>query len=147
MRFLAALICFALVAALSVAAALRPATATETALFKAALKNTQQDPEHWAYTETTVKKIGLGKTPAGETVVRFDPSKPYSDQFTVLKVEGRPPRDKDIKKYRARGEKRGEGLARAAARVADPKAPAEPAKLPPPANDVIMPFVATLRIR
>src|SRR3954468_8959230 len=41
---------------------LRPATPDEILLFKEALKNSQQDPEHWAYTETTSQKIGIGKT-------------------------------------------------------------------------------------
>lgn len=127
-RFLSLALFLGLAAALRAEDRIRPATADEVVLLKEALKNTQQEPEHWAYTETTAKKIGIGKKPKGETVVRFDPSQPYGGQFTPLKVEGRAPSERDLKKYRERGEKRGEGLARAAARAADPTTPEAPAK-------------------
>jgi hypothetical protein len=108
----------------------RPATPDEVALFKAALKNTQQDTEHWAYTETMQKKIGVsGKLP-GETVVRFDPSLPWPDQYTPLKVDGRAPSEKDLKKYRERGEKRGQQITRAAALATDPTTPGQPVAPP-----------------
>lgn len=102
----------------------RPATAEETQLFKDALKNTRQDMERWAYTERGVMKASKGRQ-RGETVVRFDPSRPYAEQYTPLQVEGRPPTEKDLKKYRERGEKRGERLAKtaAAAGIAAPAAP------------------------
>jgi hypothetical protein len=119
MRFLLPLVLLAATAGLQ-ADESRPATPEEIALFKDALKNSRQDTEHWAYTETTQQRIGMSKTPKGETVVRFDPSKPYSDQYLVLKFEGRAPTEKELKKYREKGERRGEGLARAAARAADP---------------------------
>jgi hypothetical protein len=97
----------------------RPATADEVALFKDAMQNSKQEPERWAYTETTVMKASKGRE-RGETVVRFDPSKPYAEQFTPLVVEGRPPSEKDLKKYRERGERRGEKVAKAAAAATDP---------------------------
>ncbi len=84
----------------------RPATAEETALLNDALKNTAQDPERWAYTESTVVQFGKGKD-RKETVVRFDPSKPYEEQYTPLLIEGRAPTAKDLKKYRKKGEERG----------------------------------------
>ncbi|HVZ66160.1 MAG TPA: hypothetical protein VG936_16450 [Lacunisphaera sp.] len=107
----------------------RPATADEIALFKDAIKNTAQDTDHWAYTETTVKKIGVGRKAPGETVVRFDPSKPWPEQYTPLQVEGRPPTEKQIRQYREKGEKRGRAYARRAEQAAaamDPTAPAPP---------------------
>ncbi|HVT71843.1 MAG TPA: hypothetical protein VHD61_01795 [Lacunisphaera sp.] len=113
----------------------RAATADEIALFKDAIKNTEQDTNHWAYTETTVKQIGIGKTPRGETVVRFDPSKPWPEQYTPLQVEGRPPTEKEIRQYREKGEKRGRAYTRRAEQAAaatDPTAPAPP--LPPGAG-------------
>jgi hypothetical protein len=97
----------------------RPASADEIALFREALKNSQQDVEHWAYTETTVIHASKGRA-RGETVVRFDPSKPYAEQFTPLKVDGKPPSEKQLKEYRKRGEKRGEKVARAAEAVRNP---------------------------
>jgi hypothetical protein len=97
----------------------RPATPDEVALFKEAVKNTTQDTEHWAYTETTVMKSSKGKV-REETVVRFDPSKPWPEQYTPLKIEGKAPTEKQLKKYRERGEKRGERLAHLAEPVAEP---------------------------
>jgi hypothetical protein len=97
----------------------RRATADEAVLFQEAVQNSKQDTEHWAYTETTVIKAGKGG-PNGETVVRFDPSKPYAEQFTPLKVEGQPPTERQLKKYRERGERRGERVARAAAATTTP---------------------------
>lgn len=89
-----------------------PATSpADVALFKDAIKSAEQDTEHWAYTETTVSQYGK-KLDKGETVVRFDPSKPYAEQFTPLLVDGKPPTAKQLKKYRQRGEKRGEQLAK-----------------------------------
>lgn len=130
MRFFLSL--FLLVAAGALRAeALRPATPDEVKLFKDAIKNTQQDTEHWAYTETTIKKIGISKKPEGETIVRFDPSKPWSEQYTPLKIEGREPTEKQLKQYRERGEKRGKNIMRRAEQAAatDPSAADKP-KLP-----------------
>jgi hypothetical protein len=103
---------------------LRAATPDEITLFKEAIKNTTQDTEHWAYTETTVFKSTKGKV-REETVVRFDPSKPWPEQYTPLKIEDQPPTARQLKKYRTRGEKRGEALARTAA-TADATTPGEP---------------------
>ena len=83
----------------------REATPEEVALLQQAVAASRQDTEHWAYTETTTLKLG-GDTAGKETVVRFDPSKPYEEQYTPLKVEGREPTAKERKKYRAKGEKR-----------------------------------------
>lgn len=110
---------------------LRPATPEEIALFKDAMKNTRQDTGRWAYTESTQQKVGVSKKLKGETVVRFDPSKPYSQQYTPIKIEGREPTERELKKYREKGEKRGEGLARAAAAATDPAVPPPPVEPKP----------------
>ncbi|SDR89049.1 hypothetical protein [Opitutus sp. GAS368] len=99
----------------------RPATAEETALFQDALRNSAQDTEHWAYTETTRAKVPKGLVP-GETVVRFDPSKPYAEQYTPLQIDGQPPTEKQLKEYRRRGEKRGARVAEAARNSGPPPA-------------------------
>lgn len=91
----------------------RPATSEEKALFETAMKNTAQETERWAYTETTAVKVNKGRE-RGETIVQFDPSKPYAEQFTPIKVKGKEPSKKNIKQYRERGEKRGVKVARAA---------------------------------
>ncbi|MDI1318841.1 MAG: hypothetical protein PSW75_01430 [bacterium] len=105
----------------------RPATADEVALFKAAMKNSSQDTEHWAYTESSVAKTSKGRE-RGETIMRFDPSKPYAEQFTPLQVEGKPPTERQLKAARERGEKRGERVSRAA------QAAKDPTYVPPPAQ-------------
>ena len=114
MRLFISLILLGVTAGLRAEETSRPATPDEVVLFKEAIKNTTQDTEHWAYTETTIMKSTKGKV-REETVVRFDPSQPWPDQYTPLKIEGKPPTEKQIKKYRERGEKRGERLARTAA--------------------------------
>ena len=110
-------------ALLGAGAPTRPATPDEIALFKDAIKNSEQEPEHWAYTETTVSKFSKNGD-KGATVVRVDPSKPYAEQFVPLQIDGKPPTAKQLKKYRERGEKHGEQLAKAEAPAADPAAPA-----------------------
>jgi len=92
----------------------RAATPDEIVLFKEALHNSAQDTEHWAYTETTHAKLSKGLAGPADTVVRFDPSKPYAEQYTPLQIEGKPPTEKHLKEYRKRGEKRGERVARVA---------------------------------
>lgn len=105
----------------------RPATPDEVALFKVAMQNGRQDTEHWAYTETATQHVSKGRQ-RGDTVFRFDPSKPYVDQFTPLLIEGKPPTERQLKDYRKRGERRGERVARAA------EAAKNPAFVPPPAT-------------
>ena len=129
MRLFISLILIGLAAGLRAEDPARPATPEEVVLFKEAVKNTTQDTEHWAYTETTVMKSTKGKV-REETVVRFDPSKPWPEQYTPLKIEGKPPTDRQLKKYRERGEKRGERLVRAAEPV-DATTPDKPAAVKP----------------
>ena len=116
-RFL--FICLSLLAAvrgLALAEA-RPALPEEVALFKDAMKGATQDTEHWAYTETTTVRTNHEKDdPREETVVRFDPSKPYAEQFTPLKIGGQPPSARQLKQYRKKGEERGKQLALKASR-------------------------------
>jgi hypothetical protein len=125
MRLFISLILLSLATGLCAEEASRPATPEEVVLFKEAVKNTTQDTEHWAYTETTVMKSTKGKV-REETVVRFDPSKPWPEQYLPLKIEGKAPTEKQLKKYRQRGEKRGERLARDA-EPADATLPDKPA--------------------
>jgi len=105
-------------ASLSAETSPRPATAEEVTLLKEAMKNTDQDTEHWAYTETTIVKDKKGRV-RDETVVRFDPSRPYAEQYTPLKIDGKPPTEKQLKKYRKEGEQRGEKLAKKSAELVE----------------------------
>ena len=75
--------------------------------------------DRWAYTETQMLTDEHG-VPQPETVLRFDPSKPYAEQYQVLKFKGKPPTEKVVKEFRKRGEKRGEKFAK---QEAEGKAP------------------------
>ena len=77
--------------------------------------------DRWAYTETvtTLDKNGATKR---VTVTRFDPSKPYAEQYTPLTVEGREPSESDLTKARRRGEKRGTRFEKAEREGRDPTA-------------------------
>ncbi len=91
-----------------------PATPEELQLFKDAMKNSQQEVDRWAYTETTHTKTTRGRQ-KGDTIVRFDPSKPYPEQYTPILIEGKQPTDKQLKEYRKKGEDRGTRIAKNAA--------------------------------
>lgn len=77
-----------------------------------ALKKLSQDTDRWAYTQTAIQKDDKGK-PKSEVVVRFDPSKPYAEQYTPLKIDGKQPTESQIKKYRRQGEQRGSRIEKA----------------------------------
>lgn len=63
----------------------RPARPDEIALFKAAMLNGRPDTEHWAYIESVTKHVSKRRVRGG-TVVRFDPLKPYAEQFASLQL-------------------------------------------------------------
>ena len=88
------------------------ATATEVPpLLEQALVNSSREDNRWAYTETTVVRPKSAKEKEDVlTIVRFDPSKPYPEQYTPLLVEGKKPTASDLKEYRKKGEKRAEDL-------------------------------------
>ena len=87
-----------------------PAPAVPPLLFDA-LAKLSQDFDRWAYTETRASTDPYGN-PKGETIVRFDPSKPYAEQYTPLKIDGQPPTERQKKSYQTRGERRGDRLMR-----------------------------------
>jgi hypothetical protein len=74
-----------------------------------ALTKLSQDFDRWAYTETRNNTNARGK-PVGETIIRFDPSKPYAEQYLPLKINGQAPTERQLREYQKRGEKRGERL-------------------------------------
>src|ERR1019366_4637023 len=76
-----------------------------------ALTKLSEDFDHWAYTETRTSTDPNGK-PKGETIIRFDPSKPYAGQYTPLKIDGQPPTERQLGSYQKRGERRGDRLMR-----------------------------------
>lgn len=100
------------------AAETRPRTPTpeEIAFFQAALRNSTQDVDRWAYTETTTITVRKGRRRT-TTIVRFDPSKPYAEQYTALPVDGKPPSRKELRKCREKNEKREKSAKAAFARA------------------------------
>lgn len=83
----------------------------ELALLTTALERTASDMGRWAYTERRLVRDEKGKVKT-DTVVRYDPSRPYAEQWTPLSVNGRPPSASDREKYRKQGERAGRNEAR-----------------------------------
>lgn len=81
----------------------REATDAETTMLENAVRNFAADYSRWACTESTVMRDDKGKTKR-ESVVRYDPSRPYEEQWTPLSIKGRPPTSREIARYRRRGE-------------------------------------------
>ena len=82
----------------------RAATADELKLLHDVLHRTAAEYHRWAYTEHRVMRDDKGRVKS-DTLLRFDPSKPYADQWTPLKIDGREPSAGERAKYRRRGEK------------------------------------------
>ncbi|MBI5768398.1 MAG: hypothetical protein HZA93_11430 [Verrucomicrobia bacterium] len=85
-----------------------------------ALAKLAQDTDRWAYTQTLVERDDKGRVKQ-ETVVRFDPSQPYAQQYRVIRVDGKEPSDSQVRKFRRQGEKRGERAEREEREGPDPK--------------------------
>jgi hypothetical protein len=98
MRCLVLLILVACLAATGLRAEVPP-------LLEEAFRKFTENVERWAYTETIVRTDMRGN-PEGETVVRFDPSKPYAEQIQPLKIEGRTPTPAEAERFRKRRERR-----------------------------------------
>ncbi len=81
----------------------RPATPEELSLLTAVLQRTADDLPRWAYTEHRVVRDEKGKVKS-EQLVRFDPSRPYAEQWTPLKIDGREPTEREKTRFRRRGE-------------------------------------------
>jgi hypothetical protein len=82
----------------------RPASPDEITLLTEVLHKTADDFRRWAYTEQRIMRDDKGKVKS-ETMLRYDPSKPYAEQWVPLKIDGKEPTDRDRAKYRKRGEK------------------------------------------
>jgi hypothetical protein len=82
----------------------RAATVQELALLNDVLHRTAGDYHRWAYTEHRVMRDSKGRVKS-DTLLRFDPSKPYAEQWMPLKIDGQEPSDRERAKYRRRGEK------------------------------------------
>jgi hypothetical protein len=81
----------------------RAATHEEISLLNEALHKVADDLPRWAYTEHRVIRDSRGRVKS-EQIVRFDPSKPYEEQWTPLKIDSREPSARDQAKFRRKGE-------------------------------------------
>ncbi len=88
-------------------------------LLNDALDKVVGDLNHWAYTQTIVERDGKGRL-INETVLRVDPSKPYSELYTPLNIDGRAPTAGEIRKFQRQGERVGQELAKAEKEGAEP---------------------------
>ncbi len=92
-------------------ASARAATADEITLLTQALEKTAADMTRWAYTESRLIRDEKGRVKTA-TVVRYDPSKPYAEQWVPVSVDGKPPSSADRDKYRRQGERAGKRIER-----------------------------------
>jgi hypothetical protein len=82
----------------------RAATDAELVLLNDVLHQTAADFSRWAYTEHRIMRDDKGRVKS-DTLLRYDPSKPYAEQWTPLKLDGKDPTERDRARYRRRGEK------------------------------------------
>lgn len=68
------------------------------------LEKTAADLRRWAYTESRVIRDEKGRLKS-DVLIRYDPSKPYAEQWTPITINGKPPGPADLKKYRRLGER------------------------------------------
>jgi hypothetical protein len=85
------------------AATARAATPGEISLLNEVLHKVADDLRRWAYTEHRVLRDSKGRVKS-EQIVRYDPSKPYAEQWMPLKIDGRAPSTRELAKFRRRGE-------------------------------------------
>lgn len=77
---------------------LTPASEEQKRLFADALGKLGADEGQWAYTETA-----KGLEDKRVTVVRVDPSKPDAERCMLLKLDGKPPTEAEVKQWRFEG--------------------------------------------
>lgn len=82
-----------------------PAASRTPPLLAEAIRKSSLDAERWAYTQTTISRDRDGQVKE-ETIVRYDPSLPFEEQWTPLKMDGKDPTESQIKRYRENKAKR-----------------------------------------
>ena len=102
----------------------RAATPEELSLLNDGLHKVADDLRRWAYTEHRVLRDSKGRVKS-EQVVRYDPSKPYAEQWTPLAIDGREPSARERAKFRRKGEE------------ADPEKPVSARRRTPSLGEVI----------
>lgn len=82
----------------------RAAAPAELTMLNDVLHRVADDYRRWAYTEHRIMRDSKGRVKS-DTLLRFDPSQPYAEQWTPLKIDGKEPSDRERSKYRRKGEK------------------------------------------
>ena len=77
-----------------------PSLAAPPALLNQAVQTLIADQDHWAYTQTTQRFDKAGQPVAGATVERYDPSRPFDDQWELVSYQGRLPTDSEVATWR-----------------------------------------------
>jgi hypothetical protein len=77
---------------------LPPANAAQRALFADAFGRIGADEDRFAFTETS-----RGLDDKRVAVMRVDPSRPEADRYTLLAINGKPPKEADVKRWREQG--------------------------------------------
>lgn len=67
------------------------------------LHKTAGDLPRWAYTEHRVFRDHRGRIKS-EQIVRYDPSRPYAEQWEPITIDGKEPSERERAKFRRRGE-------------------------------------------
>ncbi len=80
------------------------ARAAAPSLLSDAFNKLMDNQGHWAFTQTQAFE-GLTAKLKRETVLRFDPSRTYAEQFKPLLVEGEQPTPGDLEEFRGIGER------------------------------------------
>lgn len=81
----------------------RVATPDEVGLLNDLLHKTADDLRRWAYTEHQISRDHKGNVKTDQ-LVRYDPSRPYPEQWTPLRIGGKEPSERDRERFRKRGE-------------------------------------------
>jgi hypothetical protein len=90
-----------------------PVRAAIPARLEGALQQIADNYDRWAYTQIVVEKDAKGQI-SDKAIVRFDPSRPYAEQYTPIAIDDQPPSPRQRRKYRRQGEKRGRKIDEAA---------------------------------
>src|ERR1700679_159682 len=76
------------------------ARADTPALLQTALQKLLANEDHWAFTMKTQSFDKAGKPAGGPYVERYDPSKPFDQQWQLFKYNGRSPTNLELSSWR-----------------------------------------------
>jgi hypothetical protein len=77
-----------------------PSLGAPPAVLNQAIQKLLADQDHWAYTQTVQRFDKNGNPIAGTTIERYDPSRPYNDQWELVSYQGHLPTDADVATWR-----------------------------------------------